>query len=88
MELDTFLLSCRALGRGIEQAFLNAIMSSAVTANISKLVAAYVEGPRNQPIANFLRNSGFEETKKGVFSMQTCEAKPPPSHIEITFSKG
>lgn len=59
--LDTFLLSCRVMGREVEKAILNYIINEARKNNISKIKAEYVPTGKNKPIESFLPENGFEQ---------------------------
>ncbi len=56
--LDTFLLSCRAMGRGIEEAMLADAIASLPSHCNSQLFATVEEQPRNQPARDFFRKAG------------------------------
>jgi len=80
-EIDTLLMSCRVLGRGVEDAFLYAMAEAAARAGAKQLVAPFVEGPRNQMCKEFLKRSGFRETPGNVWELG-IEALPAlPGHI-------
>ncbi|MER5213936.1 SDR family NAD(P)-dependent oxidoreductase [Streptomyces sp. NPDC002838] len=51
--LDTFLMSCRVLGRGVEHAFLAAVARELSEAGVTELVAPYVPSERNTPVRRF-----------------------------------
>ncbi len=53
--IDNFLLSCRALGRGVEEKMLAELERS----GFSTLVGYYQEHPRNQGVADFYPRHGF-----------------------------
>ncbi|MEU2494312.1 SDR family NAD(P)-dependent oxidoreductase [Streptomyces sp. NPDC007883] len=53
LTLETFLLSCRVLGRGVEHAFL-AALAAAASEGVSVLSATYRPTPRNTPVRAFL----------------------------------
>ncbi|HEX6288922.1 MAG TPA: HAD-IIIC family phosphatase [Herpetosiphonaceae bacterium] len=57
-ELDTFLLSCRALGRGIEEAMLADLFDELEQRGQHSLVAAVEEHPRNEPARRFFASLG------------------------------
>lgn len=61
--LDTFLMSCRVLGRGVEHAFLAAVARELGEAGVSELVAPYVPSERNTPVRRFFGSvlGGFAE---------------------------
>ncbi|MBC8290870.1 MAG: HAD-IIIC family phosphatase, partial [Planctomycetes bacterium] len=54
LTIDTFLLSCRVLGRGIETAALHELVQLARERGHAELLAPFVVGPRNTPIRKFL----------------------------------
>jgi FkbH-like protein len=82
-ELDTLLMSCRALGRGVEDAFLHGVGAAAARQGASKLVARYVQGPRNAQIKPFLARHGFTEVQSEVFSLPLDEVAPVPAHVRF-----
>jgi FkbH-like protein len=56
--VDTFLLSCRALGRGVEHRMLGQLGRIALERGLPWVEVPYVEGPRNRPAALFLESLG------------------------------
>ena len=58
-EIDTFLLSCRVLGRKIEQSFLAFLMERAKMRNAIRLIGRYVPTEKNGWVRNFYVDSGF-----------------------------
>ena len=75
VEIDTFMLSCRALGRGVEQAMAAYLFEEAARAGYSKIVAEVKEMPRNEPARRFFAASGCEVA--GVASPLTRIEWPP-----------
>lgn len=59
--IDTFLMSCRVIGRTIEKAFLNHIISLAKDENVDEIRAEYIATGKNQPARDFLRDNGFSK---------------------------
>jgi FkbH-like protein len=57
--LDTFLLSCRVMGREVEKAILGHIVKKAKENGVEKIKAQYIPTPKNKPVENFLPNCGF-----------------------------
>jgi len=53
--IDTFLLSCRALGRGVEHRLLAALGDMALQRGLSYVDLCFVPSGKNQPAADFLR---------------------------------
>ena len=54
LEVDLFMLSCRALGRGIEHAMLAAAGAHALTLGLAEIGVLYRHGERNAPVRQFL----------------------------------
>ena len=62
-ELDTFLLSCRIMGRKIEDAMMSYIVSEIKRQDGSKLIGNFIPTKKNMPAKDFLSQFGFK--KKG-----------------------
>ncbi|MNJ38456.1 Plipastatin synthase subunit C [compost metagenome] len=60
--LDAFLLSCRVLGRGVEQAVLSALKPYFLEEGINYLEAAYMKTGRNVPMLDFLISGSWLHT--------------------------
>lgn len=56
-DIDTFLLSCRAFGRGIEDAMLEIILKDAT---IFPITSTYISSHKNQLTSKFYNSNGFE----------------------------
>lgn len=81
--LDTFLLSCRALGRGIEQALLHVAARTAREQGGKTFLAHPVEGPRNAPVRAFLDKAGFQPTDSGGLQLVLDPLPPYPEHLQL-----
>lgn len=66
--IDTFLLSCRVLGRGIEKAVLAFILEQAQKAKLKSILCRYVPTGKNEVAKDFLKNNSFalEQDNKDV----------------------
>jgi FkbH-like protein len=58
--IDSFLLSCRVLGRGIEDALLAHIAAQARAAHAQTLEGAFVRSAKNAPASGFYPTRGFQ----------------------------
>ncbi|WP_201364088.1 HAD-IIIC family phosphatase [Dictyobacter formicarum] len=58
--LDTFVMSCRAMGRGVEEAMLADLFEVAAKYGKSNLVATVEECQRNEPARTFFAQFGCE----------------------------
>jgi FkbH-like protein len=57
--LDSFLLSCRVLGRSIEEAFVQYIATEAKAAGARALVGQFIPTSKNSQVRDFYRRAGF-----------------------------
>jgi len=66
-DLDTFLLSCRVLGRNIEQDFLSEILRILKDeTNVTVFEGKYVKTLKNGQVSDFFDNIGFQLTRDAV----------------------
>jgi FkbH-like protein len=64
--VDSFLLSCRVIGRKVETALLARIVADAKEQEVSAIIGEYVPTLKNAPVENFYSSHGFEKlTQKG-----------------------
>jgi len=63
-EIDTFLLSCRVIGRTVETALLAHIAKSATDRGCRRLVGWFLPTKKNAPARDFYRQHGFAEQQK------------------------
>jgi len=80
--LDSLILSCRSLGRGIEEAVLDGILREVQARGGTRLSAVFVPGPRNEPVREFLRRFGFTEESENRFTIAVDGARRLPDHIK------
>jgi FkbH-like protein len=59
--VDTWLMSCRVLGRQVEQAFLNCIAAQAIAAGRKRLVGYYVPTAKNDVVKDHFERLGFTQ---------------------------
>jgi FkbH-like protein len=63
-EIDTWLMSCRVLGRKVEQMVLREILQAARTAGIEKLVGIYLPTERNKLVVDHYAKLGFSKVEQ------------------------
>ncbi len=63
-QLDTFLMSCRVIGRTIETAMLGLLAGHARDAGATHLVGDFVPTAKNAPAEDIYRTHGFELTSQ------------------------
>lgn len=84
--VDTFLLSCRVLGRGVESAFLAAVAEDAARHGARHLVARYLATPKNAACAEFLPRHGFRQRPDGAWTTPVSAVPPCPPHVTLVGS--
>lgn len=57
--IDTFLLSCRVIGRRVETVLLQYLIDEAARAGATAIVGELVETAKNRPARSFYRDEGF-----------------------------
>jgi FkbH-like protein len=61
MIIDSFLMSCRALGRGLERALLTFSIYSGAERGVSKVIGKYIPSKKNLQTQDFYKNNGFTQ---------------------------
>lgn len=64
VQIDTFLMSCRALGRQIESVFLSQVCLYCKQRGISNVVTTYIPTMKNSQVRGFFTKNGFSLTGK------------------------
>ena len=64
-EIDTWLMSCRVLGRRVEQMVLKHLVGHAMARGIRRLVGVYRPTDRNKLVEHHYSNLGFSPTGRG-----------------------
>ena len=84
--IDTFLLSCRIMGRGIESAILTEIIKKAKMNGINEIRANFVPTSKNKPSENFLSDFGFQKRDEQWIYDLNNEIKTI-KHLEVEIEK-
>jgi predicted enzyme involved in methoxymalonyl-ACP biosynthesis len=74
LEIDSFILSCRVLGRGMETGVLAWVSDHARRCGYSKLVGVFIPTDRNQPAADLYPSQGFTPLSEGGFALDIGES--------------
>ena len=82
--LDTFLLSCRIIGRGVEDAMLSHILKDAKNNGIKEFKAEFISTQKNKPAENFLLEFGFKKQDKfWIYNLNNDIISPNHLMVEI-----
>ena len=85
-EIDSFLMSCRVLGRQVEDSILTIVENDARRAGVRQLVGRYCETKKNHLVANFYLDRGFQsDDEAGIFKRDLIKAIPmtTPEWIKV-----
>jgi UDP-4-amino-4,6-dideoxy-N-acetyl-beta-L-altrosamine N-acetyltransferase len=83
--IDTFLLSCRVLGRSVETGILGWLCGFARTSGYKFLEGLFYETPRNLPASAVYRDHGFEDAGGGRFLLDLeSYGFPVPDWFKVT----
>ena len=79
-----FVISCRVIGLGLEEALLKAVVSRMRKAT-NDVVALFTPTDRNHPARRLFPSAGFEERTSGVWVLRHDRPlTPTPGHIAVT----
>jgi len=91
-EIDSFLMSCRVIGRQAETAFLNSILNHLASNKVSIVIADYLQTHKNELVSHFYEDSGFLLEKDGryrrdILGLHLSKDSFPPIDIIINVKK-
>jgi len=88
-EIDSFLLSCRALGRSYEQVLLRYVLQQAAAQQVVRVTACFVPTAKNTQVAEFYAEHGGEvvSTSAQTTAYQFVLSKPLSASLEANWVK-
>jgi FkbH-like protein len=81
--LTDFLLSCRVLGRHVEEALLHIAVGRARAVDADELIADFIPTARNQPCLDFFRRSGLKSVGEHRFVWNVSEPYDCPQFVTL-----
>ncbi len=78
-ELDSFLMSCRVIGREAESAFLHSLLRHLAELGVREVVASYVPTAKNTLVQTFLPSQDFEKCADGHYRRDLHQVPPRPA---------
>jgi FkbH-like protein len=87
--IDTFLMSCRIIGRNLEYAFINNLIDYLKSANIKTLSAKYIITQKNNLVENFWEQCSFSliQEKELTKDYNLCVENFQPKYIPYVSAK-
>jgi FkbH-like protein len=83
-----FVLSCRVMGRKIEEAMLSVAIDSARSIGVQKVYANYCQTPKNKPCYAFFQQSGLTCQGGNMFVWEAARAYPLHSAVRLVYDDG
>jgi FkbH-like protein len=89
--IDSFLMSCRVIGYGVETALLSALSREAAMAGATSLLGEFITSAKNQPAADFYPRHGFTPlSRRAEAEVWELELKgdclPPPDWVHLNIA--
>jgi FkbH-like protein len=85
--IDTLLMSCRVLGRGVEDTFIAKIAEAARTLGCDELHGRYIPTAKNAMVKNLYDRFRFRRLGESYeWTIPIANVPPSPPHIEVTLS--
>jgi FkbH-like protein len=89
-EIDTWIMSCRVLGRKVEHMVLQELLENAKQNNIRTLRGTYIPTDRNKLVLDHYGNLGFTELGRypdGITSWELCVDTAPRSTAPMSVQR-
>ncbi len=83
VEITDFVLSCRVMGRKVEETMLSIAVEHARRLGLPRVIARYVPTERNRPCMQFFTKSGFRTEDPETFVWSTAEEYPAPTCVQV-----
>lgn len=85
-EIDSFIMSCRAMGFAVETALLHTVIQQESLSNKGPVLAPFIPTERNGPAAGLYRDHGFEQQDPGMWLLSDPErCHQPPAWLAVAF---
>lgn len=88
LEIVDFILSCRAMGRQVENLMVHLAVEAAREGKLRSVIARLLPTTRNVPCHHFWCKSGFTECEPNTFVWDASDPYPKPECISANRSPG
>lgn len=79
--IDTWLMSCRVLKRGVEEFTINEIVGTALKNGFDEIVGEYIPTKKNSMVRDIYENMGFKPIGNNKFKLDVHGFKPMKCYI-------
>ncbi|MDO4189617.1 MAG: HAD-IIIC family phosphatase [Lachnospiraceae bacterium] len=80
--VDTWLMSCRVLKRGMEEFIVNKFVEAAKNDGIKILTSEYIKTQKNSMVKDIYKTMGFSEISDGKYSLNVNDYKNKTTYIK------
>jgi len=80
--VDTWLMSCRVLKRGMEEYVVNNFVKAAAEKNIETIYAEYIETPKNKMVKDIYKTMNFDETSPSQYVLKVSDYIQKETYIK------
>ncbi len=85
--IDTFLLSCRVIGRMVEDVMLGHMLAKARQAGVAKIIGEFIPTKKNIPARDFFKKNGFkliaQQNDNTKWELETATDYSFPNFIRV-----
>ena len=85
--VDTWLMSCRVLKRGMENFTLNTMVERAKAAGYQRIIGEYLPTPKNKMVENHYPALGFKPLEGTRYVLDVTAYQPKECYIEVKSEK-
>lgn len=79
--VDTWLMSCRVLKRGMEEFIVNKLIDTAKNNGFEKVYAEYIPTAKNKMVENIYSNMGFKTIRENYYEIEVNDFKEKINYI-------
>lgn len=79
--VDTWLMSCRVLKRGMEEFIMNNIVEAAKANGFNKIKAEYIKTPKNSMVEHIYDDMGYTVIGEGMYELSVDEYQSKKTYI-------
>lgn len=79
--VNTYLMSCRVLKRGMEEFIVNTMVETARNAGFERVVGEYIPTAKNAMVSDLYEKLGFTKIAENIFAADTETFKSNKTHI-------
>jgi len=80
--IDTLLMSCRVLKRGVEEFIFNEIVNLARKSGINYIIGEYLPTVKNKMVEDLLERFGFISTENGQWKLTAADYSPKRTYVK------